>query len=62
MWEKIEPILKERDIAPHKLSVMMGNENDSSIYALKNGRIKKPSFDLILRIANALDVSLDTFR
>lgn len=62
MWEKIEPILKERGIAPHRLSVMMGDENDSNIYALKNGQIKKPSFDLILRIANALDVSLDIFR
>jgi len=62
MWNKIEPIIKERGITPHRLSVMMGDRNDSNIYALKNGKIKRPSFDLILRIAKALDVSLDVFR
>lgn len=62
MWNKIEPILKERGITPHRLSVLMGDTNDSNVYALKNGKIKRPSFDLMCRIANALEVSLDTFR
>ncbi|WP_125545407.1 helix-turn-helix domain-containing protein [Levilactobacillus lindianensis] len=62
MWSKIEPLLEKRGITPYHLSKLMGDKNDSNVYALKNGKIKRPSFDLILRIANALDVSLDTFR
>jgi len=41
---------------------MAGFKNNSTIYALKNGSIKHPSFKLMERIADALDVSLDDFR
>ena len=62
MWDKVEPILRTKGITPHRLSKLMGDVNDSNVYALKNGRIKKPSFELMARIAKALDVSLDEFR
>jgi len=62
MWDKIEPILKAEGITPHHLSKLMGDPNDSNVYALKNGKIKRPSFDLMCRIAKALGISLDEFR
>lgn len=62
MWDKVDSILREKGITPHRLSKMMGDPNDSNVYALKNGRIKKPSFELMVKIAKALDVSLDEFR
>ncbi|WP_203642934.1 helix-turn-helix domain-containing protein [Levilactobacillus andaensis] len=62
MWNKVDAILKKKGITPHRLSKLMGDPNDSNIYALKNGKIKRPSFDLMCRIAKALDVSLDEFR
>ncbi|WP_429971300.1 helix-turn-helix domain-containing protein [Fructilactobacillus sp. Tb1] len=62
MWEKIQPLLDERMLNPKKLSEIMGLKNSSTIYDLKNGKIKKPSFDLMSKIAVALGVSLDEFR
>lgn len=34
----------------------------SILYSFKNGKIKKPSFELMVKIADTLDVSLDEFR
>ncbi|KRM89347.1 helix-turn-helix domain-containing protein [Fructilactobacillus florum] len=62
MWPKIECILTENNLTPRKLSQMAGLKNSSTIYALKNGQIKKPSFELMVKIANALNVSLDVFK
>lgn len=62
MWSKIQKILNERKITANRLSVLMGSKNNTTIYALKNGEIKKPSFELMEKIADALDVSLDEFR
>ena len=36
--------------------------SDSVLRNLRDGKIKKPSFELICKIADALDVSLDYFR
>ena len=36
--------------------------NSSVITELKKGNIKKPSFELMCKIADALEVSLDVFR
>lgn len=62
MWNKIQKLLNKRNITANHLSELMGNKNNSIIYALKNGKIKKPSFELMVKIADALDVSLDEFR
>lgn len=34
----------------------------SSLYYLRDGKLKKPSFELMCKIADALGVSLDYFR
>lgn len=36
--------------------------NNTVISALKLGKIKKPSFELMTKIADALEISLDEFR
>lgn len=36
--------------------------NKSVISSLKNGEINKPSFELVCKIADALEVSLDELR
>ncbi len=61
MWNKVEQILIEKDISQYELAKRMG-VSTGTITELKKGRIKKPSFELIQKIADALDVSMDRFR
>lgn len=61
MWEKIEPILNQKGITQYELSKLM-NVSTGTITELKKGRIKKPSFKLMEKIAIALNVSMDEFR
>lgn len=63
LWTKIQKLLSEKNMSINQLSLKMGlSKNNRSIYALRDGKIKKPSFELVCKIANALDVSLDYFR
>lgn len=61
MWQKIEILIKERGLTQYSLAKKM-NVTTSVITDLKKGRIKKPSFELMVKIADALDISLDFFR
>lgn len=61
MWEIIEKILKEKDLNQEQLAKRM-KVHSGTVSDLKKGRIKKPSFELICKIADALEVSLDVFR
>jgi transcriptional regulator with XRE-family HTH domain len=45
-----------------ELSKLTGYEKTGAIYRLKNGGIKRPSFEMMMRIADALNVSLDDLR
>lgn len=62
MWNQIEPIMRSKGITANQLSKMAGFKNNSTIYALKNGSIKHPTFELMEKIADALNVSMDSFR
>ncbi|MBW4803763.1 helix-turn-helix domain-containing protein [Loigolactobacillus coryniformis] len=62
MWNKIQKILNERDMSVNELANKAGFKNNSIMYAFKHGRIKKPSFLLMEKIADALGVSMDEFR
>jgi transcriptional regulator with XRE-family HTH domain len=62
MWTKIQLILDEQKITANQLSRRIGFKSNSVLYALKNGKINKPSFELMEKIADALGVSLDVFR
>ncbi|MGF7437921.1 helix-turn-helix domain-containing protein [Lentilactobacillus senioris] len=62
MWDEIQKILDEKEISIYQLSNLIGFKSNSVLYSFKNGKIKKPSFELMVKIADALDVSLDEFR
>ena len=61
MWEKIEAELNKKKLTQYQLAKKMG-VSVSTITELKMGRINKPSFELMCKIADALEVSLDEFR
>lgn len=61
LWFKVEKLMRDRGLNQSKLSKKM-NVSSSVIAELKRGNIKKPSFELMCKIADALEVSLDEFR
>lgn len=61
MWTQIEKLLKEKKINQEQLAKRM-NITSGTITDLKKGRIKKPSFELACKIADALEISLDELR
>lgn len=61
MWQIIEEIMSEKGMNQNQLAKKMGVRN-GIITDLKKGRIKVPSFQLMVKIADALGVSLDIFR
>lgn len=61
MWLKIEEKMREKDFTQYKLAKKAGVGTNTISY-LKSGRINKPSFELMCKIADALEVSLDDLR
>lgn len=61
MWKEVEKILIEKGITQYELAKRM-EVGSGVISDLKHGRIKKPSFELACKIADALEVSLDELR
>lgn len=61
VWELIAKILIAKNITQYELAKRM-NVSTGTITELKMGRIKKPSFQLACKIADALGVSLDELR
>ena len=61
MWDTIEKLLKEKNLNQEQLAKRM-NVSSVTVSDFKKGRIKKPSFELMCKIADALEVSLDVFR
>lgn len=61
IWNKIQKILDKKNMTVWRLGKTM-DVSDSVLRNLRDGKIKKPSFELICKIADALDVSLDYFR
>ena len=61
MRNKIQRLLDKKNMTVWKLGKTM-RVSDSVLRNLRDGKIKKPSFELMCKIADALDVSLDYFR
>ena len=61
LWSKIEIKLKEKGISVYRLSKLTGISHQS-LSALKTGKSKSPSFELMVKIADALNINLDEFR
>ena len=60
MWDAIEKLLIKKILNQEQLAKRM-NIHSGTISDLKKGRIKKPSFELMYKIADVLEVSLDVF-
>lgn len=61
MWKKIDKEMKKKGLTKYRLAKLMGVDN-SLLSAFQNGKIQKPSFELMEKIADALNVSMDVFR
>lgn len=61
MWKKIEKEMKKQGLTKYRLAKLMGVDN-SLLSAFQNGKIQKPSFEFMEKIADALNVSMDVFR
>lgn len=61
MWETIERLLKERDMNMTKLSEQTGITK-GRLSHLKKGDTEYLSWPNMIKIADALDISLDEFR
>lgn len=61
LWDVIDKLMKERNTNQNRLAKKM-DISQSVLSELKRGNIKKPSFELMCKIADALEVSLDVFR
>mgnify|MGYP001312230891 CR=1 FL=1 len=61
IWDKIERLLIEKGMNQRQLAIKMG-VSPGVISDLKKRRIVNPSFKLICKLANALDVATDYFR
>ena len=61
MWKIIEARMNQLEINQEQLSKRM-KVHSGVVSDFKLGRIKKPSFELMCKFADALDVSLDSFR
>ncbi|WP_159259104.1 helix-turn-helix domain-containing protein, partial [Lactiplantibacillus pentosus] len=62
IWNQVEIVLKQRQLNINQLAKLMGLKSNAVLYEFKHGKIKRPSFELMERIADALDVSMDIFR
>ncbi|AZP96130.1 XRE family transcriptional regulator [Latilactobacillus curvatus] len=61
MWKRIENIMQLNNINQRQLAKKM-QVSPGTLTELKKGRIKKPSFDLMCKFADALGVSLEELR
>lgn len=61
LWSKTQELMKKKNLNQSQLAKKM-NVTRSVITSFKNGKINKPSFELMCKLADALDVSLDEFR
>lgn len=62
MWYQIQTILDEKKMTLRELSQLAGYKNYSTLYMIKQGKVADPSFSTMMRIADALNVSLDDLR
>ncbi|QSE76338.1 helix-turn-helix transcriptional regulator [Lactococcus taiwanensis] len=61
MWNKLEKIISDKGITIYRLGKLTGL-GVSVFYNLKSGRIKDVTFQTAIKIADALNVSLDELR
>ena len=61
MWEVIEVYLMEQNMKPIELAGKAGIST-GTLSDLKSGRLKNPSFKLLEKIADVLNIDMNEFR
>ncbi|NHI70083.1 helix-turn-helix domain-containing protein [Lactococcus garvieae] len=61
MWVKIEKILKEKNMTTYRLAQLSGI-NKATLAHIKSGKVKKPLFETVCKIADALEIDINEFR
>lgn len=61
MWKKLKKMLDEKQMTTYQLSKLTGI-SEQSLSKLRNGLSNELSFSSMVKIADALDISLDEFR
>lgn len=61
LWLRLNKMLEERNMSQRELSRRAGI-GKSTIPEIKRGNIKKPSFELICKLADGLEVDINEFR
>lgn len=61
LWKKIEEQLNKKGWTIYRVT-KEANISPNTLYELKSGRVKDINFKTIVKIADALEVSLDEFR
>lgn len=60
LWSKIQTQLDKQHMSVYRLSKLSGIPNNT-LYQYKNNGVQ-PTFNIMCKIADVLDVSLDVFR
>lgn len=61
MWDKIEKLLKDKNMTSYRLAQLSGI-NKATLAHIKSGKVKKPLFETVCKIADALEVDINEFR
>ncbi|WP_205272283.1 helix-turn-helix domain-containing protein [Lactococcus taiwanensis] len=61
LWLIIEEKLTEKNMSIYRLSKLSG-VSTQSLSAIKLGQSKKPSFEIVVKIAEVLDIDLNQFK
>lgn len=61
MWEVIEVHLMEQNMKPIELAEKAGIST-GTLSDLKSGRLKNPSFKLLEKVADVLNIDMNEFR
>lgn len=61
MWNKLKKILTKKQMTTYQLSKLTGI-SEQSVSKLRNGKSQDLVFSSVIKIADALDISLDEFR
>ncbi|MHB9679788.1 helix-turn-helix transcriptional regulator [Lactococcus lactis] len=61
LWLIIEGKLKEKNMSIYRLSKLSG-VSTQALSAIKLGQSKKPSFEIVIKITEVLDIDLNQFK
>ena len=61
LWNKISELLDKTELTKAEVA-RRANISTSLLPAIRNGKVKKPSFELICKLSDAFNVDINYFR